>query len=228
MANLYLLFGLPIRLAGGIDLMMSPARTDLLPTRSSLLLRLKDWQDQASWQEFFDTYWRLVYAVALKAGLSEAEAQDVVQETMLAVAQQMPGFKYDPKLGSFKNWLLNLTRWRITDQLRQRIPPGSKVGSQASAGNQAIDMLPDTSFPNLEEIWELEWQANLLEAATNNVKRRLDPQRYQLFDAYVNKGWAADKVAAALGVTVPDVYVAKHRITELLKKEVARLEKEVT
>ena len=52
---------------------------DSIPTRQSLLARLKDWEDQASWREFFDTYWRLIHAVALKAGLNEVEAQEVVR-----------------------------------------------------------------------------------------------------------------------------------------------------
>jgi len=57
--------------------------------------------------------------VAIKAGLNDAEAQEVVQETIVAVAKQM-GFKYDPKIGSFKGWLLHLTRWRIADKMRKR------------------------------------------------------------------------------------------------------------
>jgi len=52
-----------------------------------LLSRLKDWRDDASWQEFFDTYWRLIYGVARKAGLSDAEAQDIVQETVFSVVR---------------------------------------------------------------------------------------------------------------------------------------------
>src|SRR5579859_5779081 len=93
---------------------------ELIPTRATLLQRLKDWQDQSSWEEFFNTYWKLIYGVAVKGGLTRQESEDVVQETMMAVAKHMPGFKYDPALGSFKGWLLNLTRWRITDQLRKR------------------------------------------------------------------------------------------------------------
>ena len=81
-----------------------------LQTRWSLIGRLKDWGDQQSWQEFFDAYWKLIYSIALKAGLSDAEAQDVVQETVLSVAKKMPEFKCDPAAGSFKSWLLTLTR----------------------------------------------------------------------------------------------------------------------
>ena len=102
---------------------------DFIPTRRSLLSRLKNWDDQESWQEFFDTYGRLVYGVAVKAGLSDAEAQDVVQETIIIVARKLAGFKYDPALGSFKSWLMLITRRRIEKQLKKRMPV--KVG-QAS------------------------------------------------------------------------------------------------
>jgi RNA polymerase sigma factor (sigma-70 family) len=85
---------------------------EIIPTRASLLNRLKDWRDQASWQQFFDIYWKLIYGVARQAGLGDPEAQDVVQETMMAVARHMPGFKYDAVNGQFKTWLLNMTRLR--------------------------------------------------------------------------------------------------------------------
>ncbi len=210
---------------------MASRDDELLPTRSSLLVRLKDWRDQASWQQFFDTYWKLIYGVARKAGLTEAEAQDVVQETMFAAAKHLPGFKYDPAIGSFKAWLLNMTRWRIIDQLRQRGPVSQRGRSdegQSPTTTDTVLSIPDPRLPDLEALWERDWQENLLEAATNNVKHRLDPEKYQLFDYYVNKEWEAEKVAASFGVSVEKVYLAKHRITELLKQEVKRLEREMT
>src|SRR5438132_294694 len=95
---------------------------DSLPTRHSLLSRLKNWDDSESWSDFFNTYWRLIFNFACKAGLTEAEAQDVVQQTVIEVSQKIREFKYDPKRGSFKTWLLQLTRWRIQDQFRKRLP----------------------------------------------------------------------------------------------------------
>ena len=80
---------------------MAAPRDEFIPTRHSLISRLKDWDDQESWKEFFDTYWKLLYSVALKSGLSDAEAQDVVQDTIVAVAKKMPEFHFDPALGSF-------------------------------------------------------------------------------------------------------------------------------
>ena len=75
---------------------------ELIPTRQSLLSRLKDRQDNESWKVFFDTYWKLIYGAALRAGLREAEAQDAVQETVISVMNSMPDFKYNAEVGSFK------------------------------------------------------------------------------------------------------------------------------
>jgi RNA polymerase sigma-70 factor (ECF subfamily) len=208
---------------------------ELIPTRATLIQRLKNWQDQSSWQEFFDTYWKLIYDIARKGGLTGAEAQDVVQETMISVARHMPTFKYDPAIGSFKAWLLNVTRWRITDQLRKRSPlaahdPASGLESafdDLATGLGGVEKVVDQSSRDLEVLWDAEWEKNLLNAAIVKVKRRVDPQKYQIFDFYVNKAWAPEKVAASFGITVDQVYLVKHRITELIKDEVRRLELEL-
>src|SRR5213592_3931757 len=92
----------------------------LAATRRSLVDRLANWDDQKRWQEFFDTYWKLIYSTARKSGLTDAEAQEVVQETVITVAKKIDKLKYDPAIGSFKGWLLQITRWRIVDQFRKR------------------------------------------------------------------------------------------------------------
>lgn len=195
-----------------------------------LLNRLKNWQDQLSWQEFFETYWKLIYGVARKAALTDAEAQDVVQETMVSVAKHMPTFRYDPAIGSFKAWLLNMTRWRIIDQVRKRGPLAKHRpwSGDTATGTATVEKVVDPASPALDELWDAEWERNLLDAAISKTKRRLDPQKYQIFDFYVNKDWPPEKVAARFGVSVDQVYLAKHRVTELIKAEVKRLEKEMT
>src|SRR3974390_1087925 len=95
---------------------------ELLPTRRSLLDRLRNWEDQAGWREFFDTYWKFIYSMAIRAGLSDQEAEDVVRETVASVAKNMPEFQYDPERCSFKGWLMHVPRLRIVDQLRRRQP----------------------------------------------------------------------------------------------------------
>ena len=95
---------------------------DSIATRASLLGRIKSWEDADSWEDFTQTYWKLIYGVARQSGLTDDEARDVVQETLLGVARKIHEFESSPERGSFKNWLLNLTRWRIVDQFRKRLP----------------------------------------------------------------------------------------------------------
>src|SRR5215472_10696686 len=94
--------------------------SESIPTRASLLQRLKDLDDQSSWREFYDLYHDLIFSVARRAGLNELEAGEVVQTTLISVARKMPGFTYDPAKDSFKGWLLTVIRWRIRDQLAKR------------------------------------------------------------------------------------------------------------
>ena len=209
---------------------MAHTSDELIPTRATLIQRLKNWQDQASWQEFFDTYWRLIHDVAVKRGLTASEAQDVVQETMISVAKHMPGFKYDPAIGSFKAWLLNMTRWRIADQLRRRQPQAEyqETTDAATAGETPTEAGVLHALTDLEKLWDEEWEKNLLEVAVDKARRRLDPKQYQIFDFYVNKEWKPERIAQAFAISVNQVYLAKHRVTEAIKQEVERLKKEMT
>lgn len=196
-----------------------------IPTRRSLLSRLRSWDDQDSWRDFFDTYWRLIYSVAVKAGLRDADAQDVVQEAILSVAERMPGFKYDPSIGSFKSWLMLIIRRRIADHLRKEY-----AGARASHGVPVDDLaeLPDDSLQRLEGIWEEEWRNQIRQAAIDKVKRRVKPEQFQMFDFYVLQQLPVREVAQSLGVSVMQVYLARHRIGNLLKEEMANLEKRMT
>jgi RNA polymerase sigma-70 factor (ECF subfamily) len=200
-------------------------RKEFMVTRRSLVDRLADWRDQKNWNEFFETYWKLIYSVAIKAGLTDAEAQDVVQETVITVAKRVDGLKYDPARGSFKGWLLHITRWRIADQFRKREPAEvSRVTRRDTRRTATIDRAPDPQGFDLESTWEAEWRENLVAAAITRIKRKVDARQYQIFDCYVMKEWPAQKVAKELGVSIAQVYLAKHRISALMKKELKGLE----
>lgn len=199
---------------------------DPIPTRYTLLSRLEDWDDQDSWKEFFDIYWRLIYSVAIKSGLTESEAQDVVQETIISVAKDLHKFKHDRALGSFKGWLRNVTRWRIADQLRKRTRAAHPDDSTLVADQPRLDVaeIPDPAGGESESVWEAEWQSNLLGAAMERIRKSVKEEHYQIFDLYVIKQWPARKVARALRTNIGLVYLVKYRLSALLKQEVRRLE----
>ena len=196
-------------------------------TRRTLVERLANWDEASKWQEFFDTYWRLFYAMARKAGLNDTEAQDVVQETVITVAKNIT--KYEREAGSFKGWLLNITRWRIADQFRRREPhersgPLSKPDT-AEAGTATIERIVDPAGEDFEQTWEEEWQRNVLEAAIARVKRKVSARHFQIFDCTARQQWSAARTARELRVNIAQVYLIKHRVAALLKKEVAAMRK---
>lgn len=200
---------------------------DSVPTRRSLLSRLRDVGDDASWRTFFDAYWRLIYNVARKSGLSDDAAQEVVQETVISVARKMPGFHYEPEKGSFKQWLLLITRRRIHDYLRKvyRSLPLA-VGGEDGYGftSTATVVAPDVE---VDEQWEQEWQQNLFDSALVRVRKQASPKAYQVFDYCVLQEMPAGQVARMLGMNAAQVYLAKHRVSAAVKQAVRELEAEM-
>ena len=198
---------------------------ELLPTRRSLIERLRDLGDQPSWREFFDIYWKLIYGAAIRAGLSDQEAEDVVQETVIGVSRKLESFRYDPSVCSFKGWLMHVTRCRIADQFRRRRPQNVPLAApRADTTAETTLNLHDPAADVLEGIWNEEWQKNLVDVAMDRVRRQANPEHYHIFHLHAVKGLGVRDVAKLTGASLPKVYVTYHRIAKLVKAEVRRLE----
>lgn len=206
-------------------LTMDPNAEDSLATRASLVARLRDWGDADSWGDFSRTYGRLIMGVARKAGLTESECQDVQQEVLLSVAKSIATFDPKRESGSFKAWLLNLTRWRIADQLRRRnaLPPSGAAESTATGETAIIERVPDPAGM-VDRVWDEEWRAAAMEVALGRVRRRARPKHFQIFELYALRNWDAARVARELDVTRVQVYLVHHRLSGWMKEEIARLE----
>ena len=119
-------------------------------------------------------HWRLIHRFALRAGLSEEQAREVVQDTVISVARNMAEFRYDPKSCTFKTWLLNVTKWQSWT-------------SKESAAETAItrscrdQVAPNRSAPSWKRSGDQEWRNQLLDAATRRVKELVTPKQYQMF-----------------------------------------------
>jgi RNA polymerase sigma factor (sigma-70 family) len=208
-----------------------PARDyDSLPTRSSLLGRLRDVGDDASWRVFFETYWRLIYNVARKSGLEDEDAQDVVQDTVIAVARRMPEFSYDPTKGSFKQWLLLITRRRIQDRLRQiyrSLRTTNPAGAQEGLIHENVASPTPAPDTLIDAAWENEWRDNIFQMALARVRERANPKYFQAFDYCVLQELPPSRVARMLGLSLARVYLAKHRISAAVKRAARAVEEEL-
>lgn len=203
-----------------------PGTDSFLPTRQSLLSRLRDCDDQAGWREFFETYWRLIYNVARKSGLAEAEAQDVVQTTFIYLTRKMPKFRYDRAQGSFKSWLRVVTRSRIAVWRRgekTQPPPGE---DWADDRERRLEEVPDPAGDSLDEIWQREWEENLLNTAVRRVRAKVSARQLLIFRLATQESLPLTQVARKLDINLAQVYLARHRVAKLLKAEVATLRHE--
>lgn len=209
-------------------MLTEPGTDSLLPTRQSLLTRLRDWQDQDGWREFFDMYWRLIYRVARQAGLDDAAAQDVVQNTFIYLARRMPKFHYDPERGSFKAWLRRVTRSRISVFRRRaeanepRLPEIGLEGEDVAVW----ESIPDPAGDAMDEIWQREWESNLLKTALRRIAAKVSAQQLMIFQLAALGEVPLKQVARKLDVSLMQVYLARHRVGKLFKAEVTRLRRE--
>jgi RNA polymerase sigma factor (sigma-70 family) len=188
-----------------------------LPTRASLLNAVKD-ADHPRWTEFHQTYRGLILGVARRSGLNEHEAEEALQDVLLAVAQKIPEFQYNPAKDSFKGWLLQITRWKIADQFRKRAGHAKHFAPSDDDATQ-LGHIPATPF---ETLWDAEWQNLRIRDALAIVKRQVNPSHYAIYHLHVIEEKPAAEVCASLGVNRAQLYLAKHRVGGALKKELAR------
>lgn len=205
-----------------------PRSESMVPTRQSLLSRLRDCEDQDGWREFFDTYWRLIYRAAREAGLNESHAQEVVQTTFIYLSRRMPRFRYDPAVGSFKAWLLRVTRSRIS-VLRRRAEAKEAGLPEPDADEHEANLwesIPDPSTDPLEQIWQREWEQHLIQTALRRIRARISAQQLLIFELAALDEVPLNQVARTLDVSLMQVYLARHRVGKLFKTEVERLRRE--
>jgi RNA polymerase sigma-70 factor (ECF subfamily) len=202
----------------------------MLPTRQSLLSRLRDWQDQEGWREFFESYWRLIYNVARRAELSDIEAQEVVQNTFIYLSRKMPKFHYDRSRGSFKSWLRVVTRSRInvycrTEKGGEKLLRAPLTG-ETDAGLESDVDWPEAAVDGSDEVWQREWEQNLVSTAFRRLRSKVSTQQLLIFRMALRGELPLSQVAKKLGVSLAQVYLARHRVGRLFKAEIKRLRAE--
>jgi len=193
-------------------------------TRASLLVRLRDPRDGRAWSEFVDLYAPLVYRFGCKQGLQDADAADLSQETLRAVAGGIGRLDYDPGRGSFRGWLFTIVRNRLRDFLDKR---GRQ--DQGSGDTGMLDWLeqqPGRQDPWAEQ-WEREYDRQLLLTAARRIRGQFQGATWQAFWRTTVDGQSGKEAAQALEMSVAAVYLAKSRVMARLKEAIRQLQAEV-
>jgi RNA polymerase sigma-70 factor (ECF subfamily) len=183
-------------------------------TPGSLLERLRVSNENAAWERFVRLFTPMIYRVAKGAGLRHDDACEVVQDVFLLLARKMPEFQYD-RTKSFRGWLRTVTLNKLREHARRR-----QLTSQQ--GNDAnLSQFADESELNLLE--EAEYHQSLAARAMELMRAEFSPTTWQACWEHVVSGRTAAAIAEELGISESAVYVAKCRVLQRLRTELAGL-----
>ncbi|MHB0960684.1 MAG: RNA polymerase sigma factor [Pirellulaceae bacterium] len=187
---------------------------DVPKTRHSLLIRIRDGHDVQAWSQFVAIYEPLVYRLTRKKGFQHADALELTQEVLLAVSKSIERWNPDSAKGSFRGWLVRVTRNLMINLLvnQRRHPRG--VGS-----TDFQRLLAEQVGPAEEETaeFDLEYRRRLFRWAAERVKGEFRPTTWQAFWRTCVEGHSVKRVSQELKLSDGAVYVARSRIMARLR-----------
>src|SRR5262249_53973963 len=179
----------------------------------SLLIGLRDAGDRTAWGQFVEIYGPLIFAYGRRRGLQDADASDLVQEVLRAVASASGRFVYNPARGSFRGWLLTITRNELNRVRRrggERTPGAGGPTHLALMAEQ-----PDQADPAL---WDREHRERLFAWAADQVRDTFRASTWDAFWRTAVEDQPAEAVARDLGISVGAVYIARSRVLARLRE----------
>ncbi len=184
-------------------------------TRASLLASLRDDAGASSWREFFEHYAPSIYRVARQRGKSHPDAEDILQQVMLAVSEHIGGCHYDRDRGRFHQWVQRITDSKIKDHYRRSRP---EIRSDEMVAEYADDR------PSPADVWEQEWRLQDMLWCLDRIAEDISPRRMQAFRMYVLEGVPVAEIAQKLNMTPGHIYVTRYHLIAMLRERMARLE----
>lgn len=180
-------------------------------TTATVLQQLRDFDNRAAWDSFTERFRKPVVSFARGMGLTQADAEDAAQETLLAFAEAYRRGQYDPAKGRLSRFLFGIA---YRQSLKARRVAGAAAGEHAESGFWS--QVPDEQTAT--GIWDTEWEKSLLDRCLLQVKLEFEPQTFQAFDLVVRDDLSPDDVAKQLGMPIKSVYNAKHRILKRIRE----------
>lgn len=193
----------------------------MIETDETLLQRVQRLDAHDAWKEFYDNYWAAIIRYGRKLGLSQTQAEDVLQETMVDLMRILPKFTYEPNRGKFRNFLFTIVHRKALRVFR-RLTVESNVPWEFAEKSEKMA----NSNPNAADMIEAQrrWKESIYETALSRLRndRSVEPSTWEIFEAYVVKKRPCSEVAKSFGVKPNAVYQIKNRLLRRIRADVTR------
>ena len=195
--------------------------TEFPETRDSLIVQLRSPANREAWEQFSQIYRPVIYRLACRKGLQDADAQDLAQQVLIAIASAIGRWEKSDETVRFHHWLRRIARNAIVNALTRQ------PYDQATGGSTANELLLEHPNQNFEfdGTIETEYRREIYLNAANIVRRDIDPETWRAFEMTVIENWSIDEAAVELGKQVGTIYAARSRTIRRLREAVRDLEK---
>ncbi len=183
-------------------------------TTTQALEDLKISNDSVVWNKFTESFRPVVINFAKKLGLSNDDAEDAAQETMLVFVKAFRDGKYNREKGRLRDWLFGVAR-RVSLNLRKNKPLEQLIADK-STGTSYWDLIEDDR--NIKLLWEDQWRQMVLSSCLEQVKKEFDSKIFKAFELYAIEQTAIDEVARKLDMSRNAVYIAKSRVLSRMRQ----------
>jgi RNA polymerase sigma-70 factor (ECF subfamily) len=189
-------------------------------TRPSLLLRIRDPKDAEAWRDFVRIYAPVVYGYGRRRGLQDADAADLTQDVLRAVALAAGRLEYDPRRGSFSSWLFTVAHNRLYDLQARR-----RRGAVGTGDSETRSLLEQHPAPEEDRTaWQRDYERRLFHWAAEQVRDSFRETTWQAFWRTAVEGQGIKEAAAELGLSASAVYLARSRVMARLREQIEKVE----
>lgn len=190
-------------------------------TRASLILRLPSAADAEAWREFVSIYEPFVYRFARRGGLQDADARELVQNVLLAVARAVGRWRPDGDRGKFRTWLFRIARNQLIDMAGKRQRQSAARGGTTMLG--VLNQQPALAGWSSDDV-RLSHRRELFIWAADRVMNTVKEATWQAFWMTAVEDRSVEDAANTLGLSVGAVYIARSRVLSRLKDEIKQWE----
>ena len=191
-------------------------------TRLTLIQKLKEECNEASWDEFISLYKGYVFVIIKKMNFSDEDCHDIMQTAFLKVWKNVQNFEHGGKNGQFRRWLALIAKNSALNHIAKRKREADKQALIQM--EQQSNELNNISEPEIERMADKEWGIYIANVAWDNIRNDINDKLKQVFQMSMNEKSRAT-IAEALDIPLNTVSVYKRRVTSMIQQEIKRLEK---